>query len=134
MLHQILRYNEVHMIQLSPSQAQKSTRLLTILGIILLICGLFIWIRTRINDPRAVFEGMLENSIQTRSVTRSTIQGDGVQELNQTVRLQSTANTAQASTVLTQGDGSAVVRTETVGTPQADYVRYNEITTSQTNK
>lgn len=77
---------------------------------------------------------MLNNSLQTRGVTRQVSQSGNGQTVNQVTRLSLEAErNAQSQTVLVQeGDRPTTVVTESIGTPTTDYVRYTSIDTAQT--
>lgn len=115
--------------------AQNNTviKSMLIVGVVLFLGAAFYWLRLEFNDPRRVFNGMLENSLRTRSFSKTITQEGGGQRLDQNLQLR-TGETAQAHavTVLSQGEaGSTSVRTETIGTPRIDYVRYTDIKTDQ---
>jgi len=107
--------------------------------IALIIFGVsgYTWWQKIYNDPEKAFWSMLDNSLSTASVTKHVMQNaeDGGLDQITALNLQG-QDTAQAITKLTQpsNNGSDVVVTESIGTKDADFVRYISINTSQTNK
>ncbi len=101
-------------------------RALVIGGALLyVISGLMWWNGVYLN-PQRVFDDMLANNLSTRSVTKNiTLEASG-EQLTQTVRLQLGEANAAFWLVTAKYDGNSVT-TESVGTPQADYVRYTKI-------
>ncbi len=81
------------------------------------------------SNPERVFNAMLENSLRTTGVTDRLVASNGTQGLDQTIQLMtSPLHLAHAHTILSQsGQGAASVTTETIGTPEADYVRYLDV-------
>jgi hypothetical protein len=98
--------------------------------------GLAYFYKTTYSDPRRVFNAMLENSLRTSSVLKQVTQVSDNQTLDQRVRLQLGGDhVAQSVTTLSQtGLASANVMTESIGTPNADFVRYRSIKTDQKNE
>lgn len=114
----------------------KTNRFLVLLVVSLLafLASGYLWWNQVVNSPRNVFYGMLENSLSSAGVTKQAFQTSGAQTLEQTTFLQTGANKiAQSFTTLTQNDlDTTTVRTEGIGTPMTDYVRYTSIETAQT--
>lgn len=106
-------------------------RVLLLIGFIVFLTGGALWWKNIANNPRNVFYGMLDNSMKTRGIGRHVMQDNGAQQLDQRTRL-TLGQTAQASssTVLTQNETTSV-RTDSIGTPTQDYVRYGAIDTDQ---
>jgi len=101
--------------------------------VVLALVGLTVWYKNIYSDPRRVFNAMLENSLRTSSATKEVIQEDPSQSLNQVVNVQvGEQHVAQSRTRLVQkGIASALVVTQSVGTPTSDFVRYRSIQTDQ---
>lgn len=114
----------------------RGVQLLFIAGVLALLITGYLWCRLVINSPRNVFNTMLENSLSTSSVAKRTLQESGAQTLDQTSAVQSGANKiAHSVTTLSQKSiDTATVKTESIGTPISDYVRYTDIQTSQTKE
>lgn len=112
-------------------------------GIVLVALILFgvsgyAWWQKVYSDPEKAFWSMLDNSLTTASVTKHVMQNaqDGGLDQITILNLQG-QGTAQAVTKLTQpgsSGGTDAVVTESIGTKDADYVRYTSIKTSQTGK
>jgi hypothetical protein len=87
------------------------------------------------SNPERTFFAALENSMQTRGVTRVVNQSAGAQSLDQKVQLNLAGDHyAHSSTTIKQeGEVDATVATETISTPNAEFVRYTDITTDQKN-
>lgn len=120
--------NNTKQVQVDPRPA----RTLFLVGLILFIGAGWAWWSNVANSPRNVFYSMLDNSLKSRSIGRHVTQDNGSQQLDQ--RMQYTlGQNAQASsvTVLSQGEGTSV-KTQSIGTPTEDYVRYIDIKTDQT--
>jgi hypothetical protein len=107
-----------------------------IAGLVLLIASTGVWWVLVRNHPRRVFEAMLINNLRTSSVTRTIYQQSGLQTMEQTVHFQNQPSpVANSVTDLRQtGTVNANVRTETIGTPTTDYVRYLSIETDQASQ
>ena len=114
-------------------RAQRTRIFWVVLLLILSGVGLNSWYRSIYSDPRRVFSAMIENALQTGSVTKKVTQIDANQSLEQTVRLQTgKEHIAHGVTNISQqGAASATVMTESIGTPTTDYVRYRSIETDQ---
>lgn len=115
-----------------------SVRLIVLIALVIFVGGSWLWWQKVHNSPKNVFEAMLNNSLRTRGLTRHTVQSGDLQQLDQHVRLQSGQQAiAQSRTTLTQGavqNPDASVKTESIGTPAVDYIRYVDIQTTQRNK
>ena len=89
---------------------------------LLLICSVWWWFAVYLG-PKHVFWSMIQNSLATESVVLKTEQTNGQDSLKQLIHVDTgLANKAQSITTLTQGD--AEVKTEIIGTRDADYTRY----------
>lgn len=81
-------------------------------------------------NPKRVFWSMLDNSLSTQGVTVEMLQQSGSDQLKQYTQMELGAtDKAHALTILRQG--TSEVRTEIIGTQNADYTRYLSIKTSQ---
>lgn len=109
----------------------KLTRILILLGLLLFVGAGAAWWTSVGSNPRNVFYDMLDNSMKTRSIGRHVVQDNGSQKLEQRSHL-ITGQTAQVNslTTLSQGAGTSV-KTQSIGTPTEDFVRYVAIETDQ---
>lgn len=99
-------------------------------ALLLLTSGWLFWNRLSTN-PERVFWGMLEQSLATRAVTIQAEQISGETQVRQTMQYSLGAeNLSHVRTNVLQT--GTVVRNEIIGTPTADYTRYNSIETTQT--
>ena len=87
------------------------------------------------SNPERTFYAALENSLRARGVSRTVRQVAGSQELEQKVQLNlTTDHMVKSETSISQsGTVDAKVKTETISTPDAQYVRYTEIKTNEKN-
>lgn len=87
-------------------------------------------------DPDRVLQDTLNNSLNTRSVTKHIKQGGGgtgsVDQITY-VSFHPPGTSSHSKTVVTQGGGSRAtsVTTETIGTNSADFVRYTAATNTE---
>lgn len=96
--------------------------------ILLGVTGWLWWARIVMNPDRALND-TINNSLRTKSITKHIKQEGGISgNVDQVtyISFYPPAVTSQSKTVLAQGGGSeaASVTTETIGTKDADYVRY----------
>ncbi len=115
---------------------KRTITLLVVFGLVIFGVSGAAYLKSEREDPRNVFQAMLNNNLRTTSVTRSVSQNDGQQSLEQYVRFQpSGMQIAYATTILEQlGVQRARVVTENVGTPSTDYVQYTSIESDQENE
>lgn len=108
-------------------------KVLTFSAILLFMVVGWLWWKNVSIAPKRVFDGMLENSLRTRSISKTVVQSNGEQELNQRLQIQMGEKAiARSISVLTQGsENSTAVTTESIGTTAEDYVRYTDIKTTQ---
>lgn len=102
-------------------------------GTLFVIFG-FLLVRERFNDPETVFYSMLKNNISTPGVTRTVVQQSNGQSLTQTIQAQTGEhNIVTGQTELSQGSGDTrtAITTESIGTPNQDFIRYSTIETTQ---
>lgn len=96
------------------------------MSFVLLIVAGFVWWNFIYQSPSRVFWGMMENNLQTSSVTKHIVGGANGQTVSQYVRLQlGSTNASQWLVTIKQADSKAT--TESIGTPKGDYVRYLEL-------
>ncbi len=98
------------------------------LAVILLGAGVWLWWSSMLMNPQRALDDMLANSLRTQGITKSISQDTA----SQSVRLYFQPEPmAQTSTILKQEgpNGPSSVTTETIGTRNADYVRYTDINT-----
>jgi hypothetical protein len=114
------------------------TKLITIIGIIVMIFGLWVYWNYILNSPKNLFNSAIENSMRTRGFTRQSDQSNASQAVLQKLRLQlGQFNDVHAQSSLIQGsleNPDAIVQTESIGTKSSDFVRYSSIQTSQKNE
>lgn len=110
---------------------------LILLGCIILlgVSGWLWWSRILMNPDRALSDA-IATSLNTRSIVKTvdqSSQGGGIKQVSYLSFYPPVAN-AQTKTVLTQGIGSNAlsVTTETIGTPDADFVRYTAVKGAET--
>lgn len=88
------------------------------------------WYQNVLTNPERILSGMLDKSLQTTSVSRNVTQVGEGNNVNQSVYLSFTPDIkAQTITKLSEKTATATttVTTETIGTPDADYVRYSAV-------
>ncbi|MEK7603058.1 MAG: hypothetical protein AAB459_02320 [Patescibacteria group bacterium] len=108
--------------------------LLILVGTILLLAAIWGWWHYIYSHPNRVFWGAVDNSMKTHSVLRSFSQSERNQSLDQTMQLQTAPNQLTlGNSVLKQGTGEdeITVRTDLIGNPFNDFIRYSAIETSQ---
>lgn len=98
---------------------------------ILALAGLGLWGRSVYFNPQNVFKAALDNNFRSQGVTKTVVQDANQQYMKQDTRLNLGGRPAVLSeTTLKQGTGTTV-KTESIGTPTTDYVRYTSIKTDQ---
>lgn len=90
------------------------------------------WKYHKISQPTVVFDRMLETMLTTSSVTKRISQEEGGQKLDQIVQL-TTSPQGQVHSQNILDQGAATITTESIGTPNKDYIRYKAIATDQKN-
>lgn len=121
-------------IQVSIPKFKKLNRGRLVIDLVILICivlvgvsGWLWWTKIMINPDR-VLSDMLANNLKTRSITKSVDQSGATGGIKQVsyVSFYPSEPRALTNTTLSQGIGSNAtsVTTETIGTPQFDFVRY----------
>lgn len=100
-------------------------------AVILLVSGYLWWSKVYLN-PQRVFWSTVNNSLSTKGVTTELDQSAQGSSLKQIVQMElGTTNMAHSLTTLNQGNTE--VKTEIIGTSEADYTRYRSIKTDQKN-
>lgn len=113
---------------------QKPIKNIFIIAAILLTVSLIALGRDYFNDPNRVFNSMLANSISSRGATKVVQQESAGQRLDQTMQAQfGEQDIVNGVTVLEQGTGDNLTQivTESIGTPQTDFIRYVSFETNE---
>lgn len=110
-------------------------RVIIVAGLLVLLASLCAWWRFVYSSPAHVFDRMLATSLSSSSVSKVVSQADESQTLHQTSTLVAEPDQiVRAMSVLGQtADTATSITTESIGTPETDFVRYNAIKTSQKN-
>jgi hypothetical protein len=126
-------YNGV-MAQPKPRTSQQLVRMFIVIFVLLFVSLGIVWWRYVYSDPQQVFNGMINNSMRLRGVSKEVTQDEDGQSVEQVIQMQYGAETrVQSLTRLTQGaDDPTVVVTQSIGTPTTDYTRYVSVDTNQT--
>ena len=105
-----------------------------IAGSVLLLstAGAVWWTRVQ-TDPERVFWGMLEQSLRTNGVTVQSSQDDFGANVTYTLQYSLGGNNLAQSMTRVEQQGTKLT-TEVIGTPDADYTRYVDIETDETNE
>ncbi len=108
-------------------------RSLIFAGIIILIASSVLWFKTVYSSPTNVFNRMITNSLSSQSVSKIAIQKGDSQNLEQASTLVTRPDQRVHSTsILSQGENlDTVITTESIASPEYDFVRYNDISTTQ---
>lgn len=102
------------------------------LGILVLVASACLWWTKIYMGPERVFWGMLEKSLSTRGVTIEISQDSAQSKVKQLIQMElGVTDRAHSVSMLTQGNTQ--VKTEIIGTRDADYTRYVSIKTDQKN-
>jgi hypothetical protein len=114
-----------------PSPQRLAIDLIVLACIVLLGVTSWLWWSKIVMNPSRALDDAIANSLHTRSVTRHVTQAGATGGVDQVSYLSFFPGSvgAQTQTVLTQGIGSnaASVNTETIGTPDKDFVRYTDV-------
>ena len=108
-------------------------RVIMVVGFVLLAVSFVGWWLKVYNSPANVFDRMIATSLASPAVSKKIQQDDESQNLDQTTVLVTAPDQiVQSDTVLVQAlDSDTSISTETIATPQVDYVRYTGIDTNQ---
>jgi len=99
--------------------------------VLLLLSGWLWWTKIHLGTER-VFWGMVEQSLSTRGVTMEIAQDTEGTKVRQLIQMELGA-TNRAHSVSTLVQGTTEIKTEVIGTRDADYTRYRDIKTDQKN-
>lgn len=109
-----------------------STKFIVSVALVLLAGAAIAWQYHNVTNPDRLFWGAVNNSLQTTSYTRHSTIKEGPQSVDQIIS--TTTEPKQrvfGDTEFTQtGVDSTTARTENIGTPVYDYVRYTSIVTA----
>lgn len=102
-------------------------------GVLLLVISAWLWWTKVYLGPERVFWGMVSNSLSTSGVTVEFAQESEQNKIRQIVQVElGAADRAHSLSTLTQGNTE--IKTEIIGTRDADYTRYRSIKTDQKNE
>ena len=101
-------------------------------GAVLILLSAYFWWTKVYLSPNKVFWGTVSNSLSTTGVTLETNQEADQSQLKQVVQME-LGDTNRAHSLTTLQQGSTEVKTEIIGTKDADYTRYRSIKTDQKN-
>jgi hypothetical protein len=105
---------------------------LYVAGVVLLLLSGYLWWTKVYLSPNRVFWGTVSNSLSTTGVTIETNQTAQQSQLKQVVQME-LGDTNRAHSLTTLKQGKTEVKTEIIGTKDADYTRYRSIKTDQKN-
>lgn len=114
------------------SPEKKMTLLVAVAGIVVLLTGVWLWYQFVYSSAERTFWAMMDANLQTRGVTRHINQQSQDNSFDQRLQLELGANNvARSVTTLEQTANGASNRvvSEMIGTPNATYARYTDITT-----
>lgn len=106
---------------------------LVALAVLILLGGIWAWYQYLHRSTYGVFWGMIDNNLNVYGVTRRVEQGSETSSIDQKLQMSLGANNvARGLTTVTQSNetGSTIITTETIGTPQNNFARYTDITTT----
>jgi hypothetical protein len=102
------------------------------IGIVLIILSAWLWWTKIYLHPSNVFWAMLDNSLQTRSVSIETKQAQQGRSVEQYVQFE-LGSVDRARSLATVKQGETTIKSELIGTPDDTYSRYRSIETNQKN-
>ncbi len=118
------------------SEATDTVKLYAV-SLLILTIGFFLWYQYLYTNPTHVFWSAVNNGLQTTGATRSLNQQSNDGALNQHLQLQLGANNlVSGKTVVEQtreGQTLSRVVTDEIGTPSANYSRYQDISVPAQN-
>lgn len=97
-----------------------------IAGAVIALIGVWLFYNRIQTNPARTFWGMVEQSLTTPSVTMQAQQAQGQDSIKQTMSL-SLGPKNFAHSLVNINQGGIQVKTEVIGTPQADYTRYTSV-------
>lgn len=112
------------------------SRALILSAIVILVVAVWFWWCNVYEGQQSVFWGMINNNLATSSIGRHVVQQNQGQTLEQDIQLYfGGINGSHSFITLSQDNNGAktTVKSETIGTPTADYSRYTSIKTAQRN-
>jgi len=117
------------------SPEERKRWVLRIVILIIIIAGVLVWLWwvKVYESPTNVFWGMVKNNLNVSSVSENVTEYNSGSTLNKTLQLElGGTNVAHSITTYTQSAG--IVKTEELSTPDAYYVRYSGISSTQKGK
>lgn len=99
-------------------------------AVLVFVLSGYVWWSQIHQNPERVYWDMMANSLQTTSVTRQLSQKNAQSTLDQTIVLTFGTQTAVQSLTSLQ-EGKITVKTENIGTPTKDYIRYTDVQSEQ---
>jgi hypothetical protein len=104
--------------------------LLAITVLVASVLFFWYWYNNSYLNPERTFWSMINHNLQTSYVTRTSSQTAGQQSLQQVTDIQFVPNLMSRSTVTIENtETKEKVTTETIGTPNADFLRYTVLQT-----
>ncbi len=116
------------------SQDTKLAVVCALLGVLILLTGVWLWYRFVFANPERTFWSMIDNNLRTYGTTRYINQSDEAGATTQYLQLELGAeNIAQSLTTIERNsaEGATRIVTESIGTSDANFARYTDITTPQ---
>ncbi len=112
-----------------------SARFVTSFAALLLVVAFGLWQYHNATNQDRIFWGMIDNSLQTTSFSKTSTLKSGGQSAQQIIDVFTSPKQAVYSQThyAQSGADEADATTENIGTPYRDYVRYTEINTGQRN-
>lgn len=110
--------------------AKRSYWYVYVAGVLVLIASGYLWWSRVYLAPERVFWSMLSSSMSTNGVTIETSQDSDQASISQLVQIE-LGSTNRAHSLTTLKQGNTEVKTEIIGTKDADYTRYRSIVTDQ---
>lgn len=107
----------------------------TVAAVVIFVISGWAWWHVVRSNPERTFYSAIDNSLRTTGMSRQVTQESGPQKLQQDAYLsQGAQHVARSTSTIDQtGDVNATIKTESIGTPTTDYVRYVQIDTTQKN-
>jgi hypothetical protein len=114
----------------------QSVLLIALASAVLLGFSGWYWYKNVLTDPSRVMSDVLDKSLQTSSVSRKVVQSGNQNKVDQSLFLSFSPEVAARSVTHLEESGTSgnsSVVTETIGTKDTDYVRYESIDVSSRN-
>ncbi len=109
----------------------KLIKYLIILGTLILFASLISWCYFVYHSPKNVFDRMLATNLSLPAIGKRVIQEDNSQAMSQDIALMTQPVARVKSTSVLSRAADTTIRTESFGTPEADFVRYIDIKTGE---